>query len=140
MSDIGQRISQLIVAQWTLAPIGKPAGLVNFAAGSFTNERFITYSITKTAHHSGNLRVKKRFRNDLRLMEKNFNILATAVHDFQHIFIGQQPVKRGQINTFGQRVNHRLNFLPCRLDEANLRPKGFFTQKLSIDGDITLLG
>ena len=69
VSDIGQRISQLIVAQWTLAPsVNRPA--LSILPPGFTNERFITYSITKTAHHSGNLRVKKRFRNDLRLMEK----------------------------------------------------------------------
>ena len=140
MGDVSQRIRQLIVAQRTLAPIGKAAALVNFAAGGFTNERFITDSITKAAHHSGNLRVKKRFRNGLRFMEENFNILATAMHDFQHILIGQQRVKRGQINTFSQRVNHCLNVLPRCLDEAKLRPKGFFTQKLSIYGDITLIG
>ena len=94
MGDIGQRIGQLIVAQRALAPIGKTTAFINFSACGFADKCLITDRIAKAAHHGGNLRVKKRFRNGFGLMIKNFNILAAAMHDFQHFFIGQQRVKR----------------------------------------------
>ena len=65
-----------------MGPIGVAGCFFKRDPDYFRNERAICNLIAEAAHHGGNLRVEKRFRDLAEQIEEDFVVLPARVHHF----------------------------------------------------------
>ena len=135
MRDVGQRVIELAVGQRAAAPIGEAQRFVDAGAGQLAGQGLVGHRIAEAAHHRRHLAIEQRRRHLARKMQEDFHILAGGMKDFQHLRIVHQLEERGQIHARRHGVD-RPGFLGSgQLDQAQLRPVGFFPHEFGIDGN-----
>ncbi len=140
VGDIGDRVLDLILGQWTLRPVRKAVGLVGAVARDPLHQLVIGDRVSVAEHHGGDLGVEHRMRHDIGAMPDDFDVLPRRVEDLEDLFVAHQFEEGRQVDAFGQGIDHD-SFLRARhLDDAEQRVIGRLAQKLGVDGDDGVLG
>ena len=107
MSDIGQRVGQLLFRQRPCPPIREAGRLVDLCAGDLLHDLLVGDAVAEAADHRRNLGVEHRMRNQAAQIEDDLDVLPRGMKDFRHRLVGHQLEERRKVETWSQRIDER---------------------------------
>ena len=121
MSDIGERVIELLFGERAAAPVGEAGGLVDLHILDAADQLVIGHAVAKAADHRSHLGVEDRMRDQPAEMEDDLDILPRGMEDLDDIGVGHQREKRSEIEPGRLRIDDHGQVGPGHLDQAELR-------------------